>query len=185
MAQGTLFVGDVHGCADELGRLLKKTRPARVILLGDLFTRGPDPAGVWKLIRRWDAEAVLGNHDEVVLADWKPGKQLPRRAFKWLRKRPLTMRGPGWVAVHAGVHPVKGPERTCRAHALHMKQWRGRPWWKRYCDDFLVLHGHDAKRGLIDRRPYTLGLDTGCIRGGRLSGYLLERDQIVDVQSRM
>ncbi len=51
----TLFVGDVHGCADELDKLLRKARPTRVVLLGDLFTKGPDPRGVWSLIREWDA----------------------------------------------------------------------------------------------------------------------------------
>jgi metallophosphoesterase superfamily enzyme len=41
-----LFVGDVHGCAYELKKLLKKVQPTRVILLGDLFSKGPDPTKV-------------------------------------------------------------------------------------------------------------------------------------------
>ena len=77
MARRTLFVGDVHGCSRELKKLLKKTRPTRVILVGDLFTKGPDPAGVWKLIRKHDAEAVLGNHDIAVLDQHAPGDLTP------------------------------------------------------------------------------------------------------------
>ena len=43
---GTLFVGDVHGCAAELSELIRIARPRRLILVGDLYTKGPDPAGV-------------------------------------------------------------------------------------------------------------------------------------------
>ena len=44
-----------------------------------------------------------------------------------------------------------------------------------------MIYGHDAVRGLQDHRPRTLGLDTGCVYGGVLTGYLLEDDRIVSV----
>ena len=179
---GTLFVGDVHGCAKELAKLLRKVKPDRVVLVGDIFSRGPDPAGVFKLIERYSAEAVLGNHDEVVLDTWRPGDKLPRRAFKWLKRRPVMLREKGFIAVHAGVRPDK-PRKTRRQDALTMRDWNGRPWFEQYQGRRLVIHGHDARRGLNDRRPYTLGLDTGCVNGGRLSGYHLERDRVVSVRS--
>jgi hypothetical protein len=59
----TLFVGDVHGCADELAALLAAAQASRVILLGDLFRKGPDPAGVFALIEEHGCEVILGNHD--------------------------------------------------------------------------------------------------------------------------
>lgn len=179
----TLFVGDVHGCPEALERLLVRVQPTRVVLLGDLFTRGPDPAGVWKLIRRWNCEAVLGNHDQAVLERWKPGRQLPRKAFKWLRRRPHMLLDKRWIAVHAGIHP-RGPEKTTPELAMHLRQWRGRPWYERYRGKRLVVHGHDARSGLNDRRPYTLGLDTGAVGRKRLTGYLLEKDRIVSVRSK-
>lgn len=183
----TLFVGDVHGCAEPLERLLEKTDPTRVILLGDLFTRGPDPRGVWRLIRRWEAEAVLGNHDEHVLRSWKAGRELPRAAFEWLEELPLVLKGNCWAAVHAGLHPKRGLENIRRRDALHLRRLddrQGRPhWWREYRGRRLVLHGHDASRGLVDRRPWSLGLDTGCVRGRRLSGYLLEADELVSVRA--
>jgi len=184
----TLFVGDVHGCADELARLLDKAKPKRVILLGDLFTRGPDARGVWKLIRRWDAEAVLGNHDDAVLRRWKPGRRLPRKALRWLSQRPITLTGRHrkrpWVAVHAGVHPRRGHRGTTREQALHLRTWKGRPWRDVYRKKRLVVHGHDARNGLVDLRPRALCLDTGCVRGGRLTGYLLEKDRLISVKAR-
>ena len=45
----TLFVGDVHSCADELGQMLEIAQPGRVILLGDMFNKGPDPEGTGSL----------------------------------------------------------------------------------------------------------------------------------------
>ena len=36
----------------------------------------------------------------------------------------------------------------------------------------MVIYGHDARRGPQDHRPYTLGLDTGCVYGGQLTGYV-------------
>ncbi len=157
MGSRTLIVGDVHGCAAELRRLLRKVRPKRLILLGDLFTRGPDPRGVWALIERWNAEAVLGNHDERVLRDWRPGERLPKRAHRWLERRPRVLEGPRWLASHYEVAPAAGR---------------------------MVIYGHEARRGLVDRRPQRLGLDTGCVNGGRLSGYLVEDDRLVSVRSR-
>jgi len=184
----TLFVGDVHGCASELERLLRKTQPARVILLGDLFAKGPDPRGVWSLIREWKAEAVLGNHDEDVLSTWAPGHRLPRKAHRWLRKLPITLTGchrdRPWVAVHAGVHPRHGHRATTRRQATNLRDWNGQPWYKTYRRRRMVLHGHDARSGLVDLRPRTLCLDTACVRGGKLSGYLLEEDKLVSVRAR-
>jgi predicted phosphodiesterase len=184
----TLFVGDVHGCARELERLLDTTQPARVILLGDLFAKGPDPRGVWSLIRAWQAEAVLGNHDEEVLSTWVPGQRLPNKAHRWLRSLPITLTGRHgdrpWVAVHAGVHPRRGHRATTRQQAMHLREWKGRPWYKAYRRRRMVLHGHDARSGLVDLRPRTLCLDTACVRGGRLTGYLLEEDRIVSVRAQ-
>ena len=186
----TLFVGDIHGCADELDKLLQKTSPTRVILTGDLFTRGPDPRGVWKLIKRWGAEAVMGNHDAWVLDNWRPGKQLSGKALRWLSERPHLLHGQGWTAVHAGIDPTRNPKRTRRRHALHVRRWpddsrSSNPhWWRLWRGKRLIVHGHDNKNGLIDRRPHSLGLDTGCVKGGHLSGYLLERDRIVRVRAR-
>ncbi len=176
-------MGDVHGCADQLGQMLELIQPERTILLGDLFTRGPDPRGVWRLIQRWGAEAVLGNHDDWILKRWKPGKELPRVALRWLARQPPIRRGPGWVAVHAGIHPTRGPDRTSRRRALGLRSDRDRPWWRDYHGDELIIHGHHASVGLLDLRPRTLGLDSGCVNTGQLSGYLLEEDTVVVIRA--
>lgn len=179
----TLFVGDVHGCARELERLLERARPTRVVLLGDVFTLGPDPLGVWKLVQAYGAEAVLGNHDTRMLDEWTVGEKLPAEAFRWLGKQPWMLHTASWVAVHAGVRPRRWRE-TRKSQAVGLRELPirgGRPWWERYEGKRLVLHGHHSRLGLSDRRPFTLGLDTGCVKGGPLTGYLLEEDRLIGV----
>jgi len=187
---GILFVGDVHGCAAELRLLLDQAGASEVVLLGDLFTKGPDPAGVWALVQQTGARGVLGNHDAWVLSRWRKGTlpfALPEAAITWLGTLPLHLQGPGWLAVHAGFDPERGVAATSRHDLLNLRRWPddadpANPfWWELYEGPGLVVHGHDAVRGLVDRRPRTLGLDTGCVYGGALTGYLLEQDRLLTV----
>jgi hypothetical protein len=206
----TLFVGDVHGCSAELRDLLEVLQPSRVLLCGDVFTRGPDPAGCWELVQRFGAQSVLGNHDARMLerraeALRGKGRTVADRAVRaltaqpdalaWLEGLPLFLEGPGWLLVHAGLHPKRGRAGTARDQALRLRRWpddtdRRNPfWWQRWAKHRrtgapMVIHGHDAVRGLRDHRPVSLGLDAGCVFGGALCGYLLEEDRIIQVPAR-
>ena len=177
--------------------LLEEVQPTRVILLGDLFTKGPDPKGVWKLIKKWNAESVLGNQDDYLV--WKyrtkghrkvsgSAIKISKKTIKWLEQRPLYLEEQGWKAIHAGVNPTGAD--TFRWIALCIRRWPhdGKStnsfWWQVYRGDQLIIYGHDAKRGLQDHRPYTLGLDSGCVYGGALTGYILEEDRLVSISSQ-
>lgn len=49
-----------------------------------------------------------------------------------------------------------------------------------------VIYGHDAKTGL-SIRDYTKGLDSGCVKGGRLTALVIEEDgtqSVVQVRCR-
>jgi hypothetical protein len=68
----TIIVGDVHGCRDEVERLLELVRfheSDELFFLGDLLSRGPDPEGVLALVRRTKARSIRGNHDDA-LVQW-------------------------------------------------------------------------------------------------------------------
>lgn len=192
----TLFVGDLHGCAEELEALLALAQAERVIALGDLFSKGPDAPGVWALLRACRAEAVLGNHDDFQLRSPEAARALPPDALRWLAGLPLHLASEAradrpWLAIHAGVDPLGGLAATSREAALTLRRYpRGGEdspnpfWWERYQGPPLVIYGHDARRGLNDRRPHSLGLDSGCVYGGALSGYLLEEDRLLSVPAR-
>ena len=64
------IVGDSHGCSDELAQLVGKlalTAEDTLVSVGDLFHRGPDPAGVMDILRAVEAKFILGNHELRVL----------------------------------------------------------------------------------------------------------------------
>lgn len=188
----TLYVGDVHGCSEELEELLELAAASRVVLVGDLFTKGPDAGGVWELIQRHEAEAVLGNHDARVIERWErfgPELELPEAALHWLEGLPLWIEEEERIVVHAGVHPRLGLAGTTREMALAMRRFPMReaqaPFWydAGWAGPKKVVFGHDAMRGLV-RRPFALGLDTGCVYGGRLSGWLAEEDRVLQVEAK-
>ena len=63
-------VGDVHGCAEELQLLIEGLGLGlddQLIVVGDLFHRGPDAWGVASLLTEHEARFVLGNHELAVL----------------------------------------------------------------------------------------------------------------------
>lgn len=77
-ARRTIFIGDVHGCLDELLDLLRLTgaddAEDRVVLVGDLVAKGPDSRGVVAVARERGFRAVLGNHDAKVVSFFDSGR---------------------------------------------------------------------------------------------------------------
>ena len=125
MVERTIFVGDAHGCLDELRRLLYlcdwDPGRDRLVLLGDLVDRGPDPAGTVRFAMRElvpsGAVVLQGNHEEKLCRwrlrqdqarlDGRPNRMRPpspsRRAeweslsedeVSWLRSLPSVWRAP-------------------------------------------------------------------------------------------
>ena len=100
----TIFIGDVHGCVDELRELLDllEIRSSdSTVFLGDLVDRGPDPVGCVRLARALPrARGILGNHEE--------------KATRWRRHEAKKASQPGYK------NPMKGPrpERQAQWEAL-------------------------------------------------------------------
>lgn len=59
-----------------------------------------------------------------------------------------------------------------------------RAWDDFYAGDDLIVHGHWAMRGFY-RGPRTLGLDSACVYGGRLTAWCVEDDRIESVPCRV
>ena len=203
----TLVVGDIHGCAEEFAALLRMVGPTRVVCVGDLFTKGPDPVGVWSLLREHRAESVLGNHDDRLLegvAGRRPddaGAHHCAAAMdasapgwcEWTSSLPLFLDVDPFVVVHASLHTSGDRAQTTREMALYWRRWPNdradAPHWHEvYAGPTRVIYGHDARRGLVrverEGVPWTLGLDSGCVYGGALSGYIVEEDRIVQQHAR-
>ena len=221
----TVFVGDVHGCSGELRSLLREigfeAGADRLLLTGDAFSRGPDPAGVWQVIGETGAEMVLGNHDDRLLRQLgllAQGQEIEYRwpdqrttveqllpvageLLPWLREVPLWIEEEQFLLVHAGIDPEAGLARTTRKQFLSIRLWPPGPGvdgprWHQHIEPpaGTVVFGHDAPGGLVrvyregeseaaGDPPCLLGLDTGCVYGGRLSAWLLEERRLVQVDS--
>ncbi len=133
MERLVVVVGDIHGCIDEFDELLKKIQynknQMRLVLLGDLMDRGPDPVGCVRRARELDVECIMGNHEEKHLR-WhrhekkrlqtgKPNPMKPMHEneaaanaalsdqdWTWMKNLPLKLDlGFNWWAVHAGCEP--------------------------------------------------------------------------------
>jgi hypothetical protein len=126
-AMRTIIIGDVHGCLDELVRLVRTCggiHDSRFVLVGDLVSKGPDSLGVLQWAREAAVDAVLGNHDDHLLkldpsrvdagdpaaAGKKVHPERERLAatlteadWKWLAARPLTI---SFAAGEAATEPV-------------------------------------------------------------------------------
>jgi hypothetical protein len=179
--------------------LVNAAKPDRIVLLGDLFTKGPDPVGVWERIVAWKPECILGNHDAKLLAIWGlPSEskayatrvKLPEAAGEFLGTLPLFWQhrhaGRDIIGVHAGLHPTEGLAGTNPGHAILLRRWpddvdHTNPfWWQLWRGPQRVFYGHDAMRGL-QVHEHSVGLDTGCCYGNALSGFLLEEERVIQV----
>jgi hypothetical protein len=175
-----------------------------VIVLGDIFAKGPQPRRTWDLLRDVGAEGILGNHDARMLKLWGERGDSPHHAacaalddaaHAWIAALPLFLHGTmpdgvtPWVAVHAGVNPELGWMGTERRTALVVRRWpddthEGTPfWWQLYRGPEHVFYGHDAVRGL-QLHAHSTGLDSGCVYGNQLSGWLLEESELLQVSAQ-
>lgn len=209
-----IVIGDVHGCHRELEDLLEKISPTAedsLYMLGDLINRGPDSHAVLEIARRIRARCLLGNHEFRLLEYRRTGddshlkeedrrtlKQLTREDWSLMERMPLHHHLPALdtVLVHGGFLPgidwktqpasvvtrIQVVDRDGRPrrrselpHAPHWTElWKGPPW---------VIYGH-TPREEVRERPYSLGIDTSCVMGGRLTACILPGREIVQVKAR-
>jgi hypothetical protein len=200
----SVIVGDVHGCRQELEALLALVRfvpkADRLILVGDLVTRGPDSLGTLAVVKGLDGRAVRGNHEEKLLARRQDrtglGAEHRRIAaafsdeqWRMLEAMPLWLDLPehGIRVVHGGVLPGLDVERTPREALLQIRsidafgRWSdkrdgGVPWATGYAGPPHVVFGHNALPE-PQLHAWATGIDTGCVYGGRLTAVVLGSDE--------
>ncbi|KAF9418065.1 hypothetical protein BGZ76_004457, partial [Entomortierella beljakovae] len=136
-------------------------------------------------------------------------KSMSRKQYNYLRSCPLILTLPRELSaekvpihvVHAGIDPHRGIlkqkpwvliniRNLLKDGTPSRKKASGTGWTTEFNDihhnqtptkqDFMVVYGHDAGRGLSVMR-WSIGLDTGCVYGGRLTGYVVETGQILSV----
>ena len=209
MASRTIVVGDIHGCYDELMKLLKKAKfkqSDRVVSVGDLVSKGPKVREVLDLFmtdKRFST--VIGNHDLMLRRYWNGEsvelKAGPRDTHKKLRRKkdkylqflnalPFMIDLGTHLVVHAGLRPnvelysqTTGDLTRIRVLGPDRESEEGIPWYHVYNGDKTVIFGHwpaaEPRRG-----PKAIGLDTGCVYGYCLTAYIIESDEFVSVPAK-
>jgi predicted phosphodiesterase len=213
----TVLVGDTHGCLDELEDLLRRAgvddTADRVVLVGDITSKGPDSQGVVALARERGFRSVLGNHDAKVLSLRHAGADEATSAgapgthahvaasltpddWLYLESLPLYLPLPDLKAlvVHGGLVPGVPLDQQPRHLLLNMRSIApngdpskradgGVPWASLWSGPDHVVFGHDAVRGL-QRHPFATGLDTGCVYGRALTALILPEHRLISVRAR-
>ncbi len=187
-----LLTGDAFSKGPEPGRVwtrIQRTAARMVLgnhevpLLGNLKRHAAGSAPTFEKLRH-----------ELLFEKMAPFSE---SLLPWLQSLPLFLEDPHYLLVHAGINPEAGLAGTTRDEVLAIRTWPARdelegPRWHDHLapGERPIIFGHDAPGGLVlkhaghEKRPYAIGLDSGCVYGGQLSAYLLEENQIVHVQSK-
>ena len=97
------------------------------------------------------------------------------RDDRWLESDDVAFATRARCCTRSGtMHRQSGPPDSCPEPY--------RPWDSFYRGNELVVHGHWARRGYY-RGERTMGLDSGCVYGGRLTAWCHDEDRIVQVPS--
>lgn len=199
----TLFVGDVHSCADELADLVDRAALVtgdRVYLTGDLLSRGPKPHEVLKLYRELGAQAPVGNHEQRLLDAHRARQrrekgprlsashqaivdELTEEDWELLAGLPLFVEVPEHqvVLAHAGIDPRLPRERQDPWVVTHVRSIDadGEPsekWGRPWGESYRGpehIVFGHNARKVPQLHPFATGLDTGCVYGGRLTAMIL------------
>ncbi len=205
----TLFIGDVHGCYDEMMKMLERVHyvPGEddVYFTGDLINKGPDSLKVVREVVQNPFHCVMGNHEAWLLSfvkipeeDWTEKQKRSAELLKdpfWLsevvKDWPLWCDTPGALLVHAGIEPGKrrledmNPDvllsvRTWDGSGKDMKSAENPAWFEVATWPKTVIFGHWAAKGLVNL-PGFIGLDSGCVYGKSLSAYCPEENRFYSV----
>lgn len=200
----TIIIGDIHACYDELQVLLKEAKATsadRIISVGDLVAKGPSTVKTLDFVMSLpNFRAVMGNHDYYLVKSWKAGtlEELSgshraavremgndsEKYLKYLSGLPFYLELDDCIVVHAGIRPglplaKQNPEDLLQLRTLP----GGLPWYQAYEGDKLIVYGHWAKQGLTVSEN-TIGLDTGCVYGGKLSACILPGRTIISTPAK-
>jgi len=184
----------------------------RLIFLGDLINKGPLSKEVVRFVREGNHECILGNHELGFLKSledshfFKKGFKAFHNSYKgkkeesereevinWMKKLPLYIEDKSFICIHGGLQPDVPLKKQKREIATKIRTWGGDvtdmdnpgdpAWYELYKKKKLVVFGHWAMRGLVEREN-VIGLDSGCVWGGSLSCLILPEKRILSVPAK-
>jgi len=202
-------IGDIHGCYLSLSVLLEKLPISwgkdYLVFLGDYIDRGPDSRRVLELImelkeeypekvfplkgnHEWmferflkglDVEIFLYNGGEATLKNYfeEVTLKIPEEHQKFIEELPLYLETPQYLFVHAGINPKKPLSLQTEEDLLWIRQ------------SFYLYEGKFFKKIIFGHTPFPevlhledrIGIDTGCVYGGKLTAIELPEERFYQV----
>ena len=199
-----LFVGDVHGCLDELKELYHRcTAPDQetvLVFVGDLVFKGPKTVEVIRFARETGALAVRGNHEQAILAEIlhkrknEPVREKRRLVFDltqededFLQNLPFSISIPSLnvLVVHGGLLPGVPLENQDPLGMMFIRNYDPEKFQgtSKIDDGFpwaAVWSGPQHvifghdARRGLQLHAHASGIDSGCVYGNYLTGILVE-----------
>ncbi|MBL0691479.1 MAG: metallophosphoesterase [SAR324 cluster bacterium] len=199
----TIIIGDLHGCYLELLDLLDlinyQKSYDKIIFTGDLINRGPDSVKSIEFLVDHNCLSVMGNHEYYLIQavdqkkhDWDIYQHMSKefgtsfmKLISLLRKLPLWINKNNFLLIHAGFNvgtPLEktDPEVLTNIRQVPQKQGNLIPWFDLYHEKKPVVFGHWAKLGGVIRQN-VIGLDVGCVYGGKLRAVIFPSREIAEV----
>jgi serine/threonine protein phosphatase 1 len=182
-------VGDVHGCRGAFERLLEALDLAPtdlVVCVGDVVRKGPDSKGTLALVReRENVITVRGNNEQGLLDGSKTDPALDDDDLSYIETLPLAVSWEDTLVVHGGLDHRMAVADHSVEDILTMRSLSGggytRPYWfETRRDGPQVCFGHTVLTAPL-KTPYAVGLDTGCVYGGKLTAYNWRAGEFVAV----
>lgn len=177
----------------------------RLVFLGDYIDRGNNSQKVIEYIRKLQKEnknviALRGNHEQMLIdyyndksenwlfngcsetiKSYKNNKQQFYDDMEWMKSLPLYFNDENFVYVHAGISASKPITEQNDWYLLWVREsfiYSAEHFDKR------VIFGHTPSLMIAgDDKPYytyanNVGIDTGCVYGGKLTALIIENDEI-------
>lgn len=205
-------IGDIHGCYYALEALLKEIPIVwgkdYLIFLGDYIDRGPDSRKVIELLlelrgsysdrvftlkgnHEWmferyllglDIEVFLYNGGYETLKNYleKGELKIPTEHIAFIKELPLYVEIGNYLFVHAGINPKKSLLEQEEEDLLWIRQ------------SFYLHQGRFSKKIIFGHTPFSdvlkledrMGIDTGCVYGGKLTAISLPDEAIFQIECR-
>ncbi len=208
----TLFIGDVHGCYEEMMQIIEQFHytPGEdsIYFTGDLINKGPNSLKAVETVQKNAFKSVLGNHEDWLL-NWiqtpqelwtekqKRSAELledPIRIAEIVKEWPLWIDTSNALLVHAGIEPgKKNLDDMNKNTILTIRTWDGcgenlnnpedPAWFECVSWPKTIVFGHWAKMGLV-QKPGFCGLDSGCVYGKFLSAFCPEENKLYSVPAK-
>ena len=201
----TIVVGDIHGCYEELIRLLAKvqlTDEDCLVSLGDIVDRGADSVKVYDFLKnRPNTIVLMGNHERKHLNQTLSySQEIVKLQFgqrydeflKWVSDLPYYHETESAILVHAAIEngiPIEQQREEvlcgCTSGEKHLsKRYENTSWSELYSGEKPVIFGHRVVGDnplIVEGKVY--GIDTGACHGARLTALIIPSFETFQVQA--